>query len=319
MISGINQEGANGHLITDGTLLNSEGKRATSNSDMNFDPASQIIVQGLNGPYVMDKKKWPILSLPEEVALEGSSQEESLTQDCMVNQSSSLGSKTRGCVSLGDPEEELLHHYEAEDIMDTFSDWSKGSDKEEGDKEWQSPKLSKKKRKKKAKQVVVATRTSSRIPRDGRSITEKATSRVMAKNTITGITQKHANPFTVLNNADDAVLSQILGDLNVEVTNVGEQIGVFKAEELARAALAEANYKVFLEKQVDRDKPFSEDLSCELNMTIIDNKDRLEVVSKNDEGNGSFVNPTVSRKEDSGQPKGGLTSSLLMMEMRVRI
>jgi len=43
--------------------------------------------------------------------------------------------------------------------------------------------------------------------------------------------------------------------LNIEGENVDEQLDVFRAEEIARAALAEANYKVFLEKQKERDKP----------------------------------------------------------------
>jgi hypothetical protein len=40
--------------------------------------------------------------------------------------------------------------------------------------------------------------------------------------------------------------------------------------------LAEANYKVFLEKQKERDKPLTDDLSSELSMGIIDNSIRLE-------------------------------------------
>lgn len=51
---------------------------------------------------------------------------------------------------------------------------------------------------------------------------------------------------------------------------------MFRAEELARVVLAEANYKVFLEKQKERDKPLTDDLSSELSMGIIDNSIRLE-------------------------------------------
>lgn len=52
-------------------------------------------------------------------------------------------------------------------------------------------------RKKNSKHVVVATRTSSRIPRDGVPLAEKATSRAMAKNTILG-TVPSSNPFSDL-------------------------------------------------------------------------------------------------------------------------
>jgi hypothetical protein len=51
---------------------------------------------------------------------------------------------------------------------------------------------------------------------------------------------------------------------------------VFRAEERARAALAEANYKVFLDKQKDRDKPCEEDYEDALNMGINDNSIRID-------------------------------------------
>lgn len=37
-------------------------------------------------------------------------------------------------------------------------------------------------------------------------------------------------------------------DLDLEVENIEEEIDTFRTEELARAAIAEANYKCFLEK-----------------------------------------------------------------------
>jgi hypothetical protein len=41
------------------------------------------------------------------------------------------------------------------------------------------------------------------------------------------------------------LLENVLSDLNIVVDDDEEQIRAFRAEELARAALAEANYKVF--------------------------------------------------------------------------
>lgn len=65
----------------------------------------------------------------------------------------------------------------------------------------------------------------------------------MAKNTILGTTP--SNPFIILSNTPSALLENVLSDLNIVVDDAEEQIRAFRAEELARVALAEANYKVF--------------------------------------------------------------------------
>jgi len=135
---------------------------------------------------------------------------------------------------------------EEEDFMDYISDQSKNLDMENDCQGWQSPK-SKKSKKKNMRQLMVATRTSSRVPRDGIPIATKAANRAKAKNTITG-TITTTNPFTVLNNASTAFLEKVIIDLDIEVENVEEQIDIFRAEELARAAIAKANYEAFLEK-----------------------------------------------------------------------
>lgn len=101
---------------------------------------------------------------------------------------------------------------------------------------------------------MVASRTSSRVPRDGIPIATKAANRAKAKNTITGNTTT-SNPFTILNNVPTASLEKVILDLDIEVENVEEQIDIFRTEELARAAIAEASYKVFLEKQRERQGP----------------------------------------------------------------
>lgn len=61
------------------------------------------------------------------------------------------------------------------------------------------------------------------------------------------------NPFTVLNNTSNSSLHVVIIDL--EVDNIDEQLDVFKLEELARAAVVEANYKHFIESQKARDAP----------------------------------------------------------------
>jgi hypothetical protein len=159
-----------------------------------------------------------------------------------------------------------------EDIMDSISNEGKNSDKEEEGRGWQSSNPRKMK-KKSFKQVVVATRTSKRLHREEIPMAGKATSKDMGNISTAGTLT--ANPFTVLCNTSDDLLQNTLNDLNLVVDNVGKQLGVFRAEEKARAALAEANYKVFLDRQKDRDKLRGDDIESELSMGIIDNGVRL--------------------------------------------
>lgn len=117
--------------------------------------------------------------------------------------------------------------------MDNMSIMSKGTDDEEIGQGWQAPK-SKRTKKSKKFQVVVATRTSSRVPRDGVPIaTTKPANRVMARNDIAGTTQ---NPFTVLNITPNEDLHSVISDLDLEIENMDEQPDVFRAEEIARAS-----------------------------------------------------------------------------------
>lgn len=228
--------------------------------ELQYDPKLQMVVQGRDGPYMMDKSKWLTLILTEEEeATEVLTQEITLTDKSLADMGGGLveSSKRKGS---------------EEDIMDADSIISK-SDVEELSRGWTVSKP-KAKKKRSSKKVVVATRASSRISKDGISIADKATARVMAKNTITGMT-KNANPFTILNNVTDSALLATLGDLNVTIDETDAQIGVFRAEELARVALAKANYKNFLKKQFDREKPVGEDVMGEISLSIIDNSSRL--------------------------------------------
>jgi hypothetical protein len=78
-------------------------------------------------------------------------------------------------------------------------------------------------KKKLSKQVVVATRTSKRLLKDGIPIAEKATARAIAKNTILG--NSSSNPFTVLGNTPTDVLENVLNDLNIVVNDAREHMG----------------------------------------------------------------------------------------------
>jgi hypothetical protein len=84
-----------------------------------------------------------------------------------------------------------------------MSNLSRDSDRDGDLQGWQSPKS--KKKKKKVKKVVVATRTSQRILRDGVPVVEKAALRASAKNYILG-NNSSANSFTILQNTPSDVL-----------------------------------------------------------------------------------------------------------------
>lgn len=189
---------------------------------LQHDPNSHIIVHGRDGPYVMNKNKWPNLTLSEEMPMEGLTQEDSL----IANQAqggtfSKLGSMARVPGETSEKEDGIIYVEDDEDIMDPFSNL-------EGNLKWLSPKSRKTKKKKGSKQVIVVTRASSRIPKDGRTITEKATSRAMAKNSITGNIPKTSNPFTILNSSEVSSLHNVLDGLNIVVSDVEEQIGVLR-------------------------------------------------------------------------------------------
>jgi len=83
------------------------------------------------------------------------------------------------------------------------------------------------------------------------------------------------DPFTILNNTPSDALQKVIIDLDLEVEDVEEQLNAFRAEEVARAAIAEANYKSFLEKQQNRNGPQGEEQLSDLAMEVITNKQRI--------------------------------------------
>jgi hypothetical protein len=96
----------------------------------------------------------------------------------------------------------------------------------------------------------------------------------------------------------------VLSDLNIVVEDVEDQIGAFRAEELARAALAEANYKVYLEKIKERDKPRDDDLSEDLSMGIVDNSVRLETENNSVHNLTKGVREHIVKDSDNNLTKG---------------
>lgn len=150
-----------------------------------------------------------------------------------------------------------------EDLMDRASIMSKDSDGEGAGQGWQAPKS---KKTRKTRKVVVATRTSTRVP-----IAEKAAQRAMERNNVSGTTK---NAFAILNSVPNSQLQDVVRDLDLEMGNVDEYLDAFKAEEVARARIAEANYNAFLERQKMKNAPQSEEDEQEFAMMVISNQHR---------------------------------------------
>jgi len=117
--------------------------------------------------------------------------------------------------------------------------------------------------------IVVATRTSARVPRDGVPIAAKAAARTQKRdNDLQGM---FASSFTVLNSAPNTYLKEVMGDLDIEGNDLDAQINIFKAEEIVRADLAKANYKVYLDRINKKNAPQEEEDIQDLAMSSIDN------------------------------------------------
>jgi len=194
-------------------------------------PAGKIRVHNEQGSYFLDATKWPSLSV------ENSDEEPAqLTQE--------------------------------EDLMDISQ--VVFSSEEESSQGWVSPVKQKKIRLNQRKKVTVATRASSRIPRDGILIATKAMNRAKNRDNISS-GMFPTNPFTVLNSIPNDELRKVLVDLDIDAENLDEQINLFKAEELVRADLAQANYKEYLD-MVNRKSAPQDDVALQgLAMEVIDN------------------------------------------------
>jgi hypothetical protein len=58
-------------------------------------------------------------------------------------------------------------------------------------------------------------------------------------------------------------------DLDLEVDNIEDQLDAFRIEERARAVIAEANYKNYLNRQKERTQPQDESQLADLAMGVI--------------------------------------------------
>ena len=114
----------------------------------------------------------------------------------------------------------------------------------------------------------MATRTSSRVPRDGVPIAEKAARRAQERDELS------SNPFTILNNHSNESLRKIALDLDIADSFIEENLTAIKAEELVRADIAQAQYRAYLASLRNREiPPGEEDAHC-LGLERIDNSSR---------------------------------------------
>lgn len=119
----------------------------------------------------------------------------------------------------------------------------------------------------------MATRASSRIPKDGRTVLEKATQHVQQKNDTSKGTHI-SNQFLILNNLENDYICDVASKLDLNIENVDTQLEVFKAVERVRAALVEANYKEYLASVNKRTTPQDEEEIQEYNLEAFDNSAR---------------------------------------------
>jgi len=255
----------------------------------------QLEVHGSGEGKSMERCKWPALKVVEKV-IQDSEEGGSLTQEDTLVSPKLVSLEHQEQFSLKQKQLvsqmlELSTNLCGEDMMDNVSNMGGDSEDENKDKGWQ---ISKTKRARKAKKVVVASRTSSRVPRDGVSIITRASQRAMERDNVAGNT---GTSFTILNSVPNSILKSVLDDLDVEMGNSDEQLDAFKAEEVARAKIAEANYKTYLEKLKQKTAPQSEEDESDLAMGVISNSNR--------ESTSTFLKGREVR-EDSGAYMGDL-------------
>jgi hypothetical protein len=137
--------------------------------------------------------------------------------------------------------------------------------------------VSKSNRKKQTKKgrgiITVAIRTSSRVPKDGRSMMEKSTQHAKERNEIIKGTN-NANHFLILNNLSNEYIKNVTDNLDISIENIDNRLEVFRAEERVRAALAEANYKEYLASTNRKTAPQGDEELQEFSLKVVDNSAR---------------------------------------------
>jgi len=231
-------------------------------------PADKVMVHGSTGPYLMDKDKWPILGETKGKTAKTYKKEHSKNLPVIVD-----------LVTESDVEE-LTQEKSLMDLGILTSGDERST--EENQHPWVVSGSKRKTKKHNKGKVVIATRASSRAPKDGRTMMEKAVQRAQDRDVVTKGTSP-ANQFLILNELDTEHIQNIVSELDLEIDNLDTQIDTFKAEERIRAALAEENYKEYLGKINKKTAPQGEEELSEFNLSIIDNSTREVGLEKENE------------------------------------
>lgn len=210
-----------------------------------------------------------------------------------VSKETVVSQKSVASIILEDSDIEELTQEESLMDMGFLSHGEEGSD-DDSQHPWMVSASKKQQKKQKKRKVMIATRTSTRVPKDGRTMMEKAVQRVQAnEESLTG--NSSSNQFLILNNLDNEHIHSVASELDLDIGDIDTQIDTFKAEEKVRAALAEANYKEYLEKLSKKTAPQGEE-ELEFALSVIDNSNReVGLVDKNE--------PKVPPPKGRGRPR----------------
>lgn len=256
------EAGTNAQLVDKESSANVEEPSDLSQQEENI-PSEKILVHSLDGTYFMDKEKWPELILSKEKSV--------VSKNHMGIGGEDLYKGTISAVDY-DKDFEIEELTQEDSLLNHGLAFSEGDDNDSDNQQAWVMFGSKKMKKQKKRKVMFATRTSSRVPKDGRTILEKAVQRVQSNDG--GIGTSANNPFLVLNNLENEQIQSVASELDLVIENIDTQIDTFRAEERVRAALAEANYNEYLKKINKETAPQGEGELAEFSLSTIDNSNR---------------------------------------------
>lgn len=119
----------------------------------------------------------------------------------------------------------------------------------------------------------VATRTSNRVPKDGRTVLQKATQLAKERDEFAK-GNNDTNQFLVLSNLSNDAIKDVTDCLDINIEHIDDQIDIFKAEEKVRAAIAEANYREYLASVNRKFEPQGDEELQDFSLNVVDNSIR---------------------------------------------
>jgi hypothetical protein len=162
-------------------------------------------------------------------------------------------------------------------------------DKEDEKEGWSMVACQSAKKQKTVKQPVIASRTSSRVAKDGVSMMQKAKERASRSNELTGT----SNPFTILNLTGKDKLKKIASDAHVvlggDTGAIDNNIDVLLAKEKAEAVLAENRDRIRKERQKKKQESDPESIGLAGINSVVSVLDEAQ--------DGNLVNEHASQSE----------------------